>query len=182
MIAILLSSVLVDYLLIRSNFPINFPGLWGKQIQTAQTRDEDTREGKAGVADVRLAGLRHHHQLRALTGPESGRKIQDLPNGVYGFSACSEKLEAKHPDKSALEIHKRHDGITYYVGYASEEDMKKYLARQKKFHIRMFPHPGGNATSVFEIPIYFVSTCEMRPYQNAYYFDLFVIDIPELHS
>ncbi|MBU6435051.1 MAG: hypothetical protein KJS98_17235, partial [Nitrospirae bacterium] len=99
-----------------------------------------------------------------------------------GFSTCSELLDMKRGNKFSLEIHKRRDGIAYYVGYASDEDIGKYLARQKNFHILAFPYSRERASSLFEIPVDFVSKCEVRPYREGYLFDLFVTSIPELQS
>jgi len=70
----------------------------------------------------------------------------------------------------------------YYVGYASDEDVGKYLARPKNFHILTFPHSWEKASSLFEIPVDFVSTCDARPFGDGYLFDLFVTSIPELQS
>jgi len=110
-------------------------------------------------------------------------KVQDLPNGIYGFAMCNvDTLSAKRGDTFALEIHKHDDGIVYYVGYASDEDIGKYLALQKNFHIVTFPHSSDKATSLFEIPVEFVSKCEARSYSNGYLFDLFVTTIPLMPS
>ena len=125
--------------------------------------------------------MRHQHQLRPLMESESGRKLQELPNGIYGFARCGESVQANPSSISSIEAQKRLDGIAYYVGYASEEDIKKYLTRAKKFHIRLFPRSGQNASSVFEIPIYFVARCESRSTRDSTYFDLFVREIPKLH-
>lgn len=182
LIMVLLGLALLDYILVRSNFPINYPGLWGREVKTAQPDADNSPEGKVVFNDARLKELRLRHHLRPLTEPEDGRKLQDLPIGIYGFSTCSELLDRKPSKRSSLEIHKRRDGIVYYVGYASDEDIGKYLARQKNFHIRIFPQPAEKASSLFEIPVYFVSKCEVRPVQDSYVFDLFVTAIPELHT
>jgi hypothetical protein len=38
------------------------------------------------------------------------------------------------------------------------------------------------ASSLFEIPVDFVSKCEERPVEAGYLFDLFVTSIPELQT
>ena len=181
LLAIPLGALVFGYLLIRAN-PINFPAIEEKQVLAAQNDGSKTTEASTVLNDTRLKLLRHEHRLRPLSELEAGRKLQELPPGIYGFSGCNERVEAKPAIQSSLEAHKRLDGIAYYVGYASEEDMRKYLARQKQFHIRIFPHAGRNASSVFEIPIYFVAKCEVRSSQDTYYFDLFVTHIPEFQS
>jgi hypothetical protein len=89
-----------------------------------------------------------------------------------------ESLSAKRSNTSGLEIHKHDDGIVYYVGYASDEDIGKYLALQKHFHIITFPNSSEKATSLFQIPVEFVSKCEARSFKDGYLFDLFVTTIP----
>ena len=41
-------------------------------------------------------------------------------------------------DTFSLEIQK-HEGIVFYVGYASDEEIEQYLTHQKKFHILIPP-------------------------------------------
>ena len=136
------------------------------------------QEGNAVPREV--LRLRHQHQLRALTEREDGVKIEDVPNGVYGFSMCRVvALRATRGNTFSLEIQK-HDGIIFYVGYASDEEIDQYLTRQKNFHILTSPHPRKGASSLFDIPVEFVSKCEERPVGDGYLFDLFVTAIPEL--
>jgi len=137
-------------------------------------------EGNAVPREV--LRLRHKHQLRALTEREEGIKMENLPNGVYGFSLCSVvTLRATRGDTFALEIQK-HDGIIFYVGYAADEEIDRYLTREKNFHILMSPHPRKGAASLFEIPVEFVSKCEERSRGDGHLFDLFVTAIPELQT
>lgn len=105
--------------------------------------------------------------------------MQDVPNGIYGFSMCDVvSLSAKRGNTVSLEIHKHDDGIVYYVGYAPDEQIEKYLTQQHNFHILTSPHPREQASSLFEIPVAFVSKCEERPVGEGYLFDLFVTTIP----
>jgi hypothetical protein len=90
-------------------------------------------------------------------------------------------LSAKRGSTFSLEIQK-HDGIVYYVGYAADEDIEKYLTRKKNFHVLTSPHSRERASSLFEIPVEFVSKCEERPLGDGYLFDLFVTVIPELQT
>jgi hypothetical protein len=183
LIAVLLGLVMLAYLLVRLNSPINFASMWSWDNQAKNTRS-DVGKMPALETDSRdILALRRAHQLRALTEREDGIKIQDVPNGTYGFSMCSVvSLSTKRVNTSSLEIHKHHDGIVYYVGYASDEDIGKYLARPKNFHILTYPHSWEKASSLYEIPVDFVSTCEARPFGDGYLFDFFVTSIPELQS
>ena len=182
LITVPLGLVILAYLIVRVNSPINFADIWsrGNQAKNTQSDVGTMPDVKAVPKDV--LELRKKHQLRPLTEREVGTKIQDLPNGIYGFSTCSVvALSAKRGNTFSLEIHK-HDGIVYYVGYASDEHIEKYLTRQKNFHILTSPHLLERASSLFEIPVEFVSKCEERPMRDGYLFDLFVTTIPELQS
>src|SRR6266850_4769593 len=181
LITVPLGLVILVYL-VGLNFSINFADIWSRGNQAKNTqRDAGTMPDVNAVSKDVLA-LRQKHQLRPLTEQEDGTKIQDLPNGIYGFSMCSVvALRATRGNTFSLEIQK-HDGIVYYVGYASAEHIEKYLTRQKNFHILTSPRSGEGASSLFEIPVEFVSKCEERPIRDGYLFDLFVTTIPELQS
>jgi hypothetical protein len=130
-----------------------------------------------------IVALRKRDQLRPLTDAESGSPARDLPNGTYGYAACdAQAVNARRTDNAGLEIHKHADGIVYYVGYASEDHVEKYLTRQKNFHILVSREPRGKASVVFEIPVDFVSKCTSRSGDDGAMFDLFVTTIPELHT
>ena len=183
LIIVLIVAVILAYLLVRLDSPINIAGIWSGDNQTKTTRSDVRKIPDVETAPKDVLALRREHQLRALTELEDGIKIQDAPNGVYGFSMCSvESLSTKRGNTSSLEIHKHHDGIVYYVGYASDEDVEKYLARPKNFHILTFSRSGEKASLLFEIPVDFVSKCDVRPFGDGYLFDFFVTSIPELQS
>ena len=91
-------------------------------------------------------------------------------------------MNASRTSSPSLEIHKHSDGIVYYVGYASEDQIEKYLTRQKNFHILMSLQPRGKASLVLEIPVDFVSKCTANSNGGGSQFDLFVTAIPELQS
>lgn len=183
LIAVLLGLVTLAYLIVRLNSPINFADIWSRDNQAKNTQRDVAKMPAVEAVPRDVLALRREHQLRPLTEREDGMKIQDVPNGIYGFSMCSVvSLSAKRGNTSSLEIHKHHDGIVYYVGYASDEHIEKYLARQKNFHILTVPHSRERASSLYEIPIDFVSICEARPLGDGYLFDLFVTSIPELQS
>jgi hypothetical protein len=182
LIAGLIGLAIVGYLIVRWKSPSTVAGMWnsGNYATNVQRDTGKTSEGNAVPKEV--LRLRQEQQLQPLTESEDGTKIQDLPNGIYGFSMCNvETVRAKRRDTSALEIHK-HEGIVFYVGYASDEHIEKYLTRQNNFHILMSPHSRKGASSLFEIPVEFVSKCEERSVDDGMLFDLFVTAIPELQS
>lgn len=184
LVVVLLALVLTAYLTAAWSPSFKLSALWNQGSRVADTRaaSEKSVEGKTVLQDVLLEELRRTHHLRPLTDQENGAKIQSLPMGVFGFSECSESLDAKRGARPSLEVHKRRDGIAYYVGYASDEDIGKYFARLKNFHIQTYNQATGKAPSLFEIPIDFVAKCEARQPADGPIFDLFVRDIPELQS
>ena len=166
--------------LVGLNFSVNFADMWSSDQQAKNRQRGVGKIAEGGAVPREILKLRHKHQLRPLTEREEGKKIEELPDGIYGFSMCSVvTLHAMRGDTFALEIQK-HDGIIFYVGYASGEEIEQYLTRQKNFHILTSPHPRKGASSLFEIPVEFVSKCEERTVGDGYLFDLFVTAIPEL--
>ncbi|MDN5940347.1 MAG: hypothetical protein L0H94_00575 [Nitrospira sp.] len=166
--------------LVALNFSVNLTDIWSRNDQAKNAPRDVGRIPEANAVPNEILRLRHRHQLRPLAEREEGTPMQDLPNGIYGFSRCSvADLRATRGDALSLEIQK-HDGIIFYVGYASDENKEQYLTRQKNFHILMSPHPTKGASSLFDIPIEFVSKCEERPDGDGLLFDLFVKVIPEL--
>jgi hypothetical protein len=179
MIVALFVIALSAYLILTLKFPINLAVMWNDMVRDErQNHLAEIPDQNAGPKEV--LELRQRHHLRSLTESEDGRRIQDLPNGVYGFSMCDvQSLSAKRDKTFPLEIHKREDGIVYYVGYTSENNLERYLTRQKNFHLLTSPNPLKRASLLFEIPVDFVSKCERRLIEEGSLFDLFVTVIPE---
>ncbi|MGE5708607.1 MAG: hypothetical protein ACM34B_00295 [Nitrospira sp.] len=182
LIGVPLGLVILAYLIVRLNSLLHFAEMWSKDNQAKDTQRETENTPAAKALSKDLLELRQKHHLRPLTEREDGTKVQDVPDGIYGFSMCGVvSLSAKRGNKFSLEIHK-HDGIVYYVGYASDEHIKKYLTRQNNFHLLVSPHSWEGASVLFEIPVEFVAKCEERRFRDGYLFDLFVADIPILQS
>jgi hypothetical protein len=178
---VLTGAAIALYLMVRFNVPISIIEMWSRDSQAKNTHVRTV--SKVPPVPEELLELRQRHQLRPLTEREDGKPAQELPRGIYGFSPCSViSLRAMRDNTSLLEIHRHHNGIVFYVGYASDEDINKYLVRQKNFHILTSALPGERTSSLFEIPIDFVSKCEMRSARDGYLFDLFVTTIPEFQS
>lgn len=179
LIAVPLGLVVLVYF-VGLNFSINFADIWSRDRQPKNTQRDVGKIPEGNAVSKEVLRLRHKHQLRPLTEREEGMKIEELPDGIYGFSMCGGgALRATRGNTFSLEIQK-HDGIIFYVGYASDEEIEQYLTRQKNFHILTSPHPRKGASSLFEIPVEFVSKCEKRPVGDESLFDLFVTTIPEL--
>ena len=166
--------------LVGLNFSVDVADMWSKGPQAKNAPRETGKAPERNAVPNDMLRLRHKHQLRPVTEREEGTKVEELPNGIYGFSKCNvDTLRATHGNTPSLEIQK-HGGIVFYVGYAPDEDIEKYLTRQKNFHIRTSPHPRKESPSLLDIPIEFVSKCEERPDGDGVIFDLFVSAIPEL--
>ena len=179
LIAVPLGLVVVVYL-VGLNFSIHFADIWSSYHQPKNVQRDVGKIPEGNAVPEEVLRLRHKYQLRPLTEREEGTKIEELPDGIYGFSMCRVvALRATRGNTFSLEIQK-HDGIIFYVGYAADEKIEQYLTRQNNFHILTSPHPRKGASTLFDIPVDFVSKCEERPDGDGYLFDLFVTAIPEL--
>jgi hypothetical protein len=182
LITALLGLVIVGYFIVRGSSSLNFSNMWSRNNHATNAQRDVGKMPEGNAVPKEVSRLRREQQLRPLTEREDGTKIQDLPNGIYGFAMCSVvALRAKRGNPLSLEIHK-YNGIVYYVGYASDEQIEKYLTHQKDFHILTSPHPRKGASTLFEIPVEFVSKCEERSGGDGDVFDLFVTTIPELQT
>jgi hypothetical protein len=178
LITVSVGLVIVMYL-VRVKVPINFASMWSRANQAMNRQSDVGKLPEVNAVPKEVLKHRQAHQLRLLTEREEGTQIRDLPNGVYGFSMCNVvSLSAKPGNTFSLEIHKHDDGIVYYVGYASDEQIEKYLTQKNNFHILTSPRPREQASSLFEIPVAFVSKCEERRLGDGYLFDLFITAIP----
>jgi hypothetical protein len=176
---LLFGMAILGYFIVKLEVPIKWSEIWNDMDRAKQQSDR-RRTADVNVVPKDVLELRRRHHLRRLAELEDGRKIRDVPNGIYGFSTCGvPSLSAKRDKIFPLEIHKHEDTIVYYVGYASEDHLAKYLTRQKNFHLSVYPGPLERAPVLFEIPVDFVSKCEQRAFKDGYLFDLFVTAIPE---
>ena len=177
-IGLLVLGVLEYYFLPKVTGPLHFDMIWNtnnKQSGVLVRKGEEVRE--------EILALRERHHLRPLKEMENGTRARDVANGIYGFAPCDvQTVNAARTNGSVLEIHKHLDGIVYYVGYASEDHVEKYLTRQKNFHILVSLEPRKKASLLLEIPVDFVSKCTLSSAGDGSLFDLFVTAIPELQS
>jgi len=183
LILVLLVVVIVAFpTVVKWNPSMNLAEVWN-MVHQPKKQSEPAKEAERNAVLLEVLELRQRHHLRPLSELEHGTKIQNLPRGIYGFSMCDlASLSRRRDSASLLEIHKHLDGIVYYVGYASKDDVEKYLARRNNFHILTSPDREDKTSLLFEIPVDFVSKCEVRPFKAGYIFDLFVSAIPELYS
>jgi hypothetical protein len=178
MVVLLAVGMLDYYFLAKLTPPLDLDAIW--KTRNARS-DVSMPEGQQDPEDVRA--LRQRHHLRPLTDIENGIPVREVAKGTYGFAACDvQTIHATGRGTPSLEVHKHLDGIVYYVGYASEDHIEKYLTRQKNFHILLSLQPRGKAQLLLEIPVDFVSKCTVSSVGDGSVFDLFVTAIPELQS
>ena len=162
----------------KVSVPLNLDVMWKTHTKPSGASVPAERE-----VPGEILALRQKHHLRPLPEVENGTPARDVARGTYGYSTCDvQTIHAGRRTGVALEIHKHLDGIVYYVGYASEDDIEKYVTRQKNFHIVASLERRGKTAVLFEIPVDFVSKCTMRSGDDRASFDLFVTAIPELQS
>jgi len=158
--------------------PLNLDAMWKTRAKPSGASVPVERE-----VPEEVLGLRQKHHLRPLNEMENGTPAREVARGIYGYSTCDvQTIYAGRKNGVSMEIHKHLDGIIYYVGYASEDDIEKYVTRQKNFHIVTSLERRGKAQVLFEIPVDFVAKCTMRSGDDRALFDLFVTAIPELQS
>jgi hypothetical protein len=177
LLALIAYGVWDYFFLSKLTAPLNF------NFTDATKKQSGASVPKEQAVPREIVALRQRHHLRPLTDAESGTPTKNLPRGIYGFSTCEvQTINATRTNSCSLEIHKHQDGIAYYVGYASEDHIEKYVTRQKNFHILATLEPTEKAPLLFEIPVDFVSKCTSRSVGDVSGFDLFVMTIPELHT
>ena len=179
LIMVVLAVGIVDYYFLAKVTPrFDLESIW-----KTRNKQGGTSVAKGQQEPEEIRALRQRHHLRPLTETENGSGIRDVAKGIYGFAACDvQTINAARTSTSSLEIHKHLDGIVYFVGYASEDHIEKYMTRQKNFHITVLLQPRAKTSLVLEIPVDFVSKCTLSSGGDEPVFDLFVAAIPELQS
>lgn len=179
MVTLVVLGVVDYFYLSKLTAPLHLDSIW----KIRENKPSGAPVPKGPEVREELLALRQRHHLRPLTEGENGKRARDVANGIYGFATCEvQTLNAARANSLSLEIHKHLDGIVYYVGYASEDHIEKYLTRQKNFHMLVSLEPRGKATLLLEIPVDFVTKCTPSGGSDGSLFDLFVTAIPELQS
>ena len=88
--------------------------------------------------------LRTSNRVRLVNDAEEGTGVNALSSGVYGFTYSpglpSAPLFAVRRYRS-FEIHKRHDGQTVIVGFATADDAGRIESNVEDVTIRIQPQP-----------------------------------------
>ena len=100
--------------------------------------------------------IRSAHQLRPLTEDESGGGVDNLPQGVYGFT-YSPALENfplfKVRDLRCYEGHKLADGSVVLLGFLTAADKQTLETTAEKATIHLFAEPTGDVGELVSIPM-----------------------------
>lgn len=99
--------------------------------------------------------LRDRLKLRPVTPEESGKPVDRLPEGVYGFttSPSSDELPLfSKPVFRCAEIHKPAGGPICFIGYVTKKDASAFDAGAEPMALDLYPDPYEEATELISIP------------------------------
>lgn len=97
--------------------------------------------------------LRSERGLRALTPAEEGLAMQQLPNGIFGFSFApgySETPVYSRRPYQCFELHKLENGEIHVIGLVTPEDKEK-LGSGKEATVSIYPEPFKSATELVSV-------------------------------
>jgi hypothetical protein len=99
--------------------------------------------------------LREQSNLRLITAQEEGNHIENMPEGVYGFttSPSSEELPLFiKPIFQCTEIHKLAGGEICYIGYVTPGEYASFQSGMEPLTLNLYPEPYGEANKLVSIP------------------------------
>lgn len=151
--------------------------LWHTSDQTSSVSPQDVTD-----EDDPTEQIRKRYRLRPMLGTEQGTRANELPEGIYGYTACGPAMDSDPSPVlsrrsvaggvNIFEVHKRHDGTTYLVGYASREHADKFEAGVKSLALSVFADPSEEAFTVAEIPLSRMKACETHPFRKTFRLDV----------
>jgi len=108
--------------------------------------------------DVQKAfeAIRKEHALRELNEVESGDGIDNLPNGVFGFtySPAQENFPLfNRRDLRSYEGHKLSDGSAILLGFLTADEKKSFDTTSGNETIHLFAEPEGEANLLVRVPM-----------------------------
>ncbi len=144
------------------NTPLSIPN-------SGKRADKTLRATAAYRIDV-IAGerttdiIRQAYRLRAISSNEEEKVVQDLPNGIYGFTVpwIIGRMDLNTDNWSSTpggavtqEVHKRPSGIFAVVGFLSAEHAAILAKpdRDQPVDVQLYPNPQQNADNVASIPV-----------------------------
>ncbi len=113
-------------------------------------------DGGVVIEEPERLALREEHGVRPLTEAEEGTGIDQLPEGVYGFTCAVGQWDAplfRRKIFLSYEMHKLRDGSPVLIGYVSPEDAERMKHRESAVTIHLFPDRQEGATELVSIPL-----------------------------
>ncbi len=131
---------------------------WGRRRrEEPSVRMERSFDGGIVMEEPERLALREEHGVRPLTEDEEGTGIDQLPEGVYGFTCAIGQWDAPLFRKRiflSYEMHKLRDGSPVLIGYVSSEDAERMSRREGRVTIHLFPDRQEEATHLVSIPLF----------------------------
>jgi hypothetical protein len=122
--------------------------------------------------------LRGTNQVRLVTEAEEGTGVNALPAGVYGFTyspgLASAPLFAVRRYRS-YEIHKRFDGETLVIAFATADDAGRLESNIEEITIRVQPQPEDGRETLVQIPYSRMSHHRQHASPNQHGFTVTVV-------
>lgn len=113
-------------------------------------------DGGIVIEEPERIALREEHGVRPLTEEEEGTGIDQLPEGVYGFTNAVGQWDAPLFRKRiylSYEMHKLRDGSPVLIGYVSSEDAERMRQSTGTVTIRLFSDRQEAAPHLVHIPL-----------------------------
>lgn len=117
---------------------------------SAQTTTDDSLEP---TTDPRIERLRAAHRVALVSEQNEGYSIQQLANGVYGFTYAPQEAAPLFGKKMFhnFEAHKLQDGSVHLVGFVTEQEANQ-LATGSALDVNLYPDPYEQAVNAVSIP------------------------------
>jgi hypothetical protein len=99
--------------------------------------------------------FRERFNVRLVTEKEEGSHIENMPEGVYGFtcSPASEELPLFiKPIYQCTEIHKLAGGEVCYIGYVTSREYETLQRGMEPATVNLYPEPYGESTKLVSVP------------------------------
>ncbi len=99
--------------------------------------------------------LRAARHLRLITKEEAGASIDDIANGLYGFTYApqSEGIPLFETQGfQVFEVHKLHDGSVHILGYMTAEQAIALDSSGEPRELKLYPEPYQEAQSFVSLP------------------------------
>ena len=113
------------------------------------------KEAVTDPEELARRDARAEHGVRSLYPLEEGFGLDQLPNGIFGFTFSPGSADAvvfRRNRAEAFEIHKLGDGSTVLLGYVPPEVAATIQNVRKEQHVFVFPRVMGEASKLVCIP------------------------------